>query len=171
VASDEKRRPSNWGNTSGIAWFLRGKHGKLAHHSYVSPSLISLTNNRDALSAADARRGQTIPAAATGQFVEQSQDQTRSSRAQRMSQRNRAAVRISPFAIKSEFLLDREVLRREGFIHFDQIDVGKFQPRLVERQARCGAKSISASGTGVSPVIHAQDARATSKQDTTTINR
>ena len=63
--------------------------------------------------------------------MEQCQDQTCSGGAQRMSQRNRAAVDVSPFAIKSEFLLNREVLRREGFIHFDQIDVRKFQPGLV----------------------------------------
>src|SRR2546421_4118105 len=125
------------GDQKGTAWFLEKRIRLWLTTGNLSPSLISLTNNRDALSAADAGCGQSVPASATRQFVEQSQDQTGSSRAQRMSQRNRAAVDIRPFTIKSQFLLNREVLRRKGFIHFDQIDIGKFQPGLVERQARC----------------------------------
>src|SRR5260221_10095361 len=109
------------------------KHGCWLTSRNQSLLLISLTNNRDALAAADACRRQSVPAAATRQFVEQSQDQTRPGRAQRMAQRDRAAVDIRSFTIKSQFLFNCEVLCREGFIHFDQIDVGKFQPCLVER--------------------------------------
>lgn len=48
-------------------------------------------------------------------------NQTRSGGAQRMPQRNHAAVDVGPFAIKPEFLLDSEVLRGEGLVNFDQI--------------------------------------------------
>jgi hypothetical protein len=48
----------------------------------------------------------------------------------------------------------------------------KFSEGTETKQANkpIGARSISASGTGVPPVIHAQAPRATSKQDTA-INR
>ena len=44
-----------------------------------------------------------------------------------MAERDRAAVNVHLVAIQPELLFDREVLRREGLVHFDQINVVELQ--------------------------------------------
>src|SRR5271166_2139743 len=50
-----------------------------------------------------------------------------------MPERNRAAIHVHLVAIESQLLLNGEVLRREGFVHFDQIDVLQLQPGFLQR--------------------------------------
>jgi len=57
-------------------------------------SLNPLDDHRDALAAADARRCETVTTIASMQFVQQRQNQPRASRAQRMTERDRAAVHV-----------------------------------------------------------------------------
>ena len=57
-------------------------------------SLNALDDHRDALTAADARRRQAVTTIASMQLVQQRQHQPRARRAQRMTERDRAAVHV-----------------------------------------------------------------------------
>src|SRR5579864_3340254 len=63
-------------------------------------------DDRDSLPAANACRRQTIFLLAATQFVEQREHQPRSSRTQRMSQRDGAAVHVHPVAVESQLFFD-----------------------------------------------------------------
>src|SRR5258708_12294879 len=53
-----------------------------------------------------------------------------------MPQRNRTAVHIHLLAIEAQFFFNRQILRRERFIHFNQIDVVQRKPRLLQCNLR-----------------------------------
>ncbi len=56
-------------------------------------------NHRNALTAADASRSQSVTTFTSLQFTQQRQHQTRSGRAERMAKRDRAAIHVRLFAI------------------------------------------------------------------------
>src|SRR5262245_16590229 len=85
--------------------------------------LYGFDNRRDALAAADARGSQAALQISPSQLEHQRQQQAGSGHAEWMSQRNRAAVHVDLVAIEAQLLLDRQILRRKGFVHLDQIDV------------------------------------------------
>ena len=60
-----------------------------------------------------------------------------------MSQRDRSTVDVHFLAIQAEFLLDREILRGERLIHFNQINVIQRQPSLLKRHLRRGHRTAS----------------------------
>ena len=62
-----------------------------------------------------------------------------------MAQGDRSAIHVDFAAIEAQFLLDREILRRKGLVHFDQIDVIQSQPCPL--QAR-----VLVAGTGPRPI-------------------
>ena len=86
-------------------------------------SLQILHDHRNTLAAADARCGKTILSFATPQFVQQRDHQPRPGRAQRMSERNRAAVDVYFIAIETKFFFDREVLPGKSLVHFYKINL------------------------------------------------
>src|SRR5690348_13539783 len=92
-------------------------------------------NHRDALSAADASGRKAVTGIAAPQFEKQRQNQPRSRRAKRMAEGNRAAIDVDLVAIEAQRLLDGEILRRKRFIHFDQIELLKFQASKLKRFA------------------------------------
>src|SRR5229473_8117169 len=65
--------------------------------------------------------------------MKQSQNQTSSSGAQRMAQRNSATVDVGSSAIETEFLLDGEVLSRKSFVDCNQIHIREFQAGFFQR--------------------------------------
>src|SRR5579864_3189547 len=75
-----------------------------------SLSLQILHDHRNTLAAADACRGQAILSFATAQFVQQRNHQPRSCCAQRMAQRNRAAIDVHFVAIETKLFFDGEIL-------------------------------------------------------------
>ena len=76
----------------------------------------------------------------------QRQQQARARHAERMAERDRAAVDVDLLAIQAELLLDGEVLRRERFVDFDQVDVG-------EREAGASPARRAIAGAGPMPMI------------------
>src|SRR5579859_5644026 len=82
-----------------------------------------LHNHRDALTAANAGRRQTIFFLPAPQLVKQSDHQPRSRCTQRMSQRNGSAIHIHLLAIQPQLFFHREILCGEGFVHLNQVHV------------------------------------------------
>ena len=62
---------------------------------------------------------------ATAQLEQQREKESRAGHPERMAQRDGTAVDVDPVAIELQLLLDREILRREGLVDFDEIDVGQ----------------------------------------------
>ena len=90
----------------------------------------------DALAAADAGGRQAALLAAAPQLEQQRQQQPRAAHAERMAERDRAAVDVDLVAIEPELLLDREILAGERLVDLDQIDVVERQAGARQRLAR-----------------------------------
>ena len=104
----------------------------------LMPSLApttALDDDGDALPAADARRADGELLATTAQLVDEVRRDARARRAERVAERDRAAVDVGPLAVEAELLLDGEVLRRERLVDLDEIDVADLEPRAVQRAA------------------------------------
>ena len=91
---------------------------------------------RDAHAAADAERGEALLGVAALHFVQQRRQHARARSADRMADRDRAAVDVDDRRIPAQVLVDRERLRRESFIGFDEIEVLDLPAGLFERLAR-----------------------------------
>src|SRR6185437_3098449 len=90
---------------------------------------------RDALPPADARRRQPILLFSPPQLVKQGDDKPRSGRAQRMAQSNGPAIHVHLVTVQDQFLLHPQVLRRERFIHFHQVNVIELQAGFLKCKA------------------------------------
>src|SRR5271165_1418718 len=104
-----------------------------AFSSLVIPQVLD--DHRNALPAADARSREPIFPLAAAQLVHQRNNQPRSGRAQRMPERNRAAIHVDFVAIKPQFFFNRKILRGEGLVHLDQINVVECQSSFLQRDA------------------------------------
>src|SRR5574340_1135633 len=85
-----------------------------------------------ALPAAHAHRHHAISAAAPFQIVQQRRGELRAGAAERMSQRDRAAVWIDPVHRQAGVPYDRERLDCEGFVQLDDAQVFQAQPRELK---------------------------------------
>ena len=87
--------------------------------------LNPLQRHRHALADADAHGGQRALAATLLQPVHRGQRQPRARHAERMAERDRAAVRIDVLGVvgKAELTQAGEPLRGEGLVQLDQIEV------------------------------------------------
>src|SRR5512137_1163386 len=83
----------------------------------------------NALPDADAHRGERVAAAGGGELARGGQRDPRPRSAERMPQRDRAAVRVHVGGIvrQAEAAGDRQSLRGEGFVQFDHVDVRDLQ--------------------------------------------
>src|SRR5438034_8515118 len=79
-----------------------------------------LDENRDALAAADARRGYAVAPAALVQFADEREDEPRPGGTERVAERDRAAVDVDLPPVELELLLAREVLRGERLVDLDE---------------------------------------------------
>src|SRR5712671_8002930 len=71
-----------------------------------------------------------------------------------MPESNRPTIDIRTFAIETEFLLNREVLNRERFVDFNQVDIRELQTGFGECLPSCGHRSNSHDlrlNSGISP--------------------
>ena len=96
----------------------------------------SFDDGGDALTAADAGGGQAIALAAAAELERERQQQARAGHAERVPERYRAAVDVDTVTIETQFLLDREILPREGLIDLDEIHRLEAQSRPVQRPTR-----------------------------------
>src|SRR5581483_9181965 len=88
----------------------------------------ALEERRLTLADADAERRDAVPAAAPAQLVQQGDDETRPAHAERVPDRDRAAVDVHLRLVEAELANDGERLRRERLVELDEVD-------LVERHA------------------------------------
>src|SRR5580692_5767124 len=90
----------------------------------------------DAHAAADAQRGEALLYIALLHLVQQRHQHAGARRADRMAERDRAAVDVDLRGIPAEVLVDRAGLRRKGFVCLDQVEVLDLPAGLLERGAR-----------------------------------
>ena len=100
--------------------------------------LTALHAHRNAHAAADAQRGEALLGVAPLHLVEQRHQHARAGRADRMADRDRAAVDVDLVGVPAEILVDRAGLRGEGLVGFDQIEVGLAPAGLLQCRARGG---------------------------------
>src|SRR5947208_209972 len=82
-----------------------------------------LDDDGDALAAADAGRAEPEAAAAATQLVEEVRGDARARGAQRVAERDGAAVDVGALAVEAQLTLDGDVLRGEGLVDLDEIEV------------------------------------------------
>src|SRR5437868_14844465 len=98
--------------------------------------LHALDDRRQPLPAADTECGEAEPPALGLQVVEQRGDQARARAAQRVSERDGAAVRVELIFVDTERAHDRQRLCGEGLVQLDDVDVVEREMRSRERLAR-----------------------------------
>src|SRR5580704_6740029 len=104
----------------------------------TSPSrLNSLHCQRHALADADAHGGKRALATALFEAVYRSECQPRAGHAERMTERNSAAMRVDVLGIvgDAELAQHRKTLRGESLVQFDQIEIADLQSKLVHQLA------------------------------------
>ncbi len=98
---------------------------------------LALHDRRNSLTAADARRGQAVPASPAAAVRAVSVSNRRVPvMPERMAERDRAAVDVGLLAIEAQLLLDGQILAGERLVDLDQVDVGQREPRASP--APCG---------------------------------
>src|SRR4051812_32747917 len=85
--------------------------------------LRRLQEQRDALAAADAGGADAALQVAPPHLVEQVRGDARAGGAERMAHGDGAAVHVGAVAREPQLLLHREVLRSEGLVHLEEIEV------------------------------------------------
>src|SRR5258708_1714481 len=93
-------------------------------------------DDRRALAAADAGGAQTEALLGAPQRVQQMQRNARAGCGERVADRNRAAMHVRLGAVQPELALDGQILRRECFVHLDQIHLLELHAGLGQRLAR-----------------------------------
>ncbi len=111
----------------------------------------ALDAHRNAHAAADAKRGEALLGVALLHLIDQRGEDARARGADRVADRDRAAVDVDLVGVPAELLADRKRLRGEGFVGFDQVEIGDRPAGLLQR-APCEA------GTGPMPIIEGIDA-------------
>ena len=62
-----------------------------------------------------------------------------------MSKRDRTTVHVDFIAIEAELFFDREILRREGFVDFDQVNVVERQSSFLQNDLVAGTGPLLGS--------------------------
>src|SRR4051812_47381072 len=107
-----------------------------------------LDDSGDALPDADAHGDHAEAGIATAHFVNERGHETGPSRAERVTEGDRAAVRIDLGGVESELANAGHGLRGEGFVELDQIEINSGEPRALERFA-CRGHGADAHDSGV----------------------
>ena len=105
------------------------------------PPLDPLDQRRRAEPAAAAHRHEAELLVRALELVQQRRDQPRAGRAERMAERDRAAVHVDPLRIGAELLLPGADDRREGLVHLEEVDVVDAQLVALEDLARGGDRA------------------------------
>src|SRR5271168_4491538 len=102
---------------------------------YFTFSLIAFDAHRDPHSAADAQGRQTLLEVAPLHLVQQRHQHPPPGRADRMTERDGAAVHVDLLDIPAEILVDRASLGGEGLVGLDQVEIAGRPARLLQRHA------------------------------------
>src|SRR5262249_22210676 len=97
--------------------------------------VLALEQRRLALADTDAQRGQPVPAAAPAQLVEHRHAEARPAHAQRMAQREGAAVQVHPLRVETQLADDGQALRRERLVQLDEVELARVDPCTLEQLA------------------------------------
>src|SRR5205814_2214246 len=85
--------------------------------------LDALEDGRDALAAADAQRGEPVPAVPLSELRDEGEREPRARGAERVAERDGAAVHVRLLAVEAEILLDGQALRGKGLVDLDEVHV------------------------------------------------
>src|SRR5688500_817722 len=110
-------------------------HSVTIRHSLFATRLLPLQAHGDAHAAADAERGQALPGVAPAHLVQERDEDAGARRADRMADRDRAAVDVHDLRVPAHVLVDRERLGREGLVGLHELEVADLPARLLERLA------------------------------------
>ena len=107
--------------------------------------LHALDDHRDPLTDADAHRAQGVASTRSPKLVERRGHQPRAAGAKRMTECNRAAIRIDVESVIGESVVARDSKRLccERFVQFDDVDI-------AERQL-ANASTLRIAGAGPNP--------------------
>ena len=86
------------------------------------------------------------------QRVDERRQHARAARADRVAERDGAAVDVHARRIDAELAHDRERLRGEGFVQLEEIDLSTRQPRALERRVTAGTGPMPMT-FGSTPVV------------------
>src|SRR5256885_677795 len=98
-------------------------------------------DHRRALAAADAGGAEAEALLGAAQRVEQVDRDASAGRGERVADGDGAAVHVRLRTVEPQLLLDGEILRGEGLIHFHQVHLLELHPGLLERFARGGRRA------------------------------
>ena len=84
---------------------------------------VASDTHRNTHAAADAERGEALLGIALLHFVQQGHEHARAGSADRVADRDRAAVDVDLGRIPAQVLVDRAGLRRECLVGLDQIEI------------------------------------------------
>src|SRR5262249_11436668 len=110
-----------WCGCADRAPVLLGRRGPPPALSVARAPLRPLQQHRDALAAADACGGDAPGLAALRELEQERVDEPGAGGAQRVAERDRAAVHVHPLAVEPQLLLDREELARERLVDLEEI--------------------------------------------------
>ncbi len=112
--------------------------------------LGSFPEHRDALAHADAHAGGRPACVAAAQLVQQRAADPRAGAAERVPDRDRAAIDVDPVGIELQLVDDRDGLRGERLVQLGQLDLVKLPACPVNRPAHRGHRA-DAHVVGVHP--------------------
>src|SRR5215472_4712859 len=104
--------------------------------SAIVPASLPFDAHRDAHAAADAQRGEAFLRVALLHFEEQRHQHAGAGGADRMAERDRAAIDVDLRGVPAEVLVDRTGLRGERLVRLDQLEVFDLPAGLLEGGAR-----------------------------------
>src|SRR4029450_8219401 len=105
--------------------------GSYVHEKQPRP----LEDGRDALAATDAHGHQGAVSAGAGQLVQRLHGQDAAGRADRVAERDAAAVRVGALRRQLQVAHDRQRLRGERLVDLEHVDVLDLDPLLVQHRA------------------------------------
>src|SRR3712207_1985479 len=95
----------------------------------------ALDAHRDGVAAAEAERGESRARVAVLHGVQQRREHARAARADRVAERDRAAVHVDAVPVPAEPLPVGERLRGEGLVRLDELEVADLAARLLHEVA------------------------------------
>ena len=124
---------------TGFSWAESGQPLHLGSSSIGALArqrrLDALEGGCDGAAAAEAQRGETVAALAATELVQQRRHDPGAARADRMAERDRAAVDVDLRPVEAELAAVGERLRGERLVDLDQVEVLDPQLELLEQLA------------------------------------
>ena len=106
---------------------------------------LTVHRHRNSHAPADAKRGETLLGVATRHFMQQRGQHPRARGADRMTERDGAAVDVDNSRVPAQVLVDRESLSGEGLVGFHELEVLDHQPAF--------SSAFRLAGIGPVPMI------------------